>query len=154
MKNYKNDDQKVFRFLTEVCGCEFRGQLPNRALLDELDSVAADCMAAYEPQAGDRELVGFFCYGALEGSAENIEAAKGADGICYIGRDGRAAIGIPAALLVAPSLREYVRVAVVCHELAHLSEDEHNDRFVARMMDHQYSYYRIKAEKMQHGGKR
>lgn len=109
--------------------------IPSHTDIEKLSGIAADCMKAYNPRPGDRELVGWFLFGDVQGGS----GARYADGICLIGSDGRAAIGINLSVLnMDPT---YARAVVGLHELAHLSVDEHNDEFSCVLMGLQHKYF-------------
>ena len=135
--SYRNDLDKVVAWINSQGG-SYTG-VPDKAALARLDAIARDCMKAYAPRSGDRELIGWFLFCGISGGAKGAERAHSADGICYIGKDGRAAIGISSAVLgMNPT---YARVAVGLHELAHLTVDDHNDEFVSVLMQLQHNYY-------------
>lgn len=135
--SYRNDLDKVVAWINSLGG-SYTG-VPDKAALAQLAAIARDCMRAYTPRPGDRELIGWFLFGDISGGAKGAEKAREADGICYIGKDGRAAVGI--SLNVLNMNPTYARVAVGLHELAHLTADDHNDEFVSRFMQLQHNYY-------------
>lgn len=136
-RQYQNNFESVVVWINSQGG-SYSG-IQDDCALEKLDSIARDCMKAYMPRSGDRELVGWFLFGGIRGKGEGMERGRTADGICYIGKDGRAAIGINLAVLdMEPT---YARVAVGLHELAHLSVDDHNDEFVSVLMQLQHQYY-------------
>lgn len=135
--SYKNNFEGVVEWINSQGG-SYSG-IPDKADQARLDAIARDCMRAYTPRPGDRELIGWFLFGDISGGAKGAEKAREADGICYIGKDGRAAVGISSAVLgMNPT---YARVAVGLHELAHLTVDDHNDEFVSVLMQLQHNYY-------------
>ena len=141
---YQNDFMATVNYIRKYGG-EYHG-IPNAAEIAALNAIAADCMRAYQHNEQDRELVGWVLFGEIHaeepvaGSDNNGDV----DGICYIGTDGRAAIGISRKVLNMPI---YAAVAVGLHELAHLCSDNHDDRFVSRLMQLQYNYYLQEGEK-------
>lgn len=136
--NFKNDFEKVVKWLNSQGG-SYTG-MPGEDKLAKLNAIAEDCMRVYTPRHGDRELVGWFVFGDVKAPGNEWEQrARNSDGICRIGPDGKAAIGINLAVLDMDPI--YARVAVGLHELAHLSVDDHNDMFVTVLMNLQYRYY-------------
>ena len=123
-------------------GCQYDG-LPDDALIEELDQIAADCLRAYSPRPGDHELVGFFWFSSLsdqrkEGALKEDDNCH-LDGLCFVGKGGKAAIGLSLELL--GKSRGYARGGLVLHELAHLRHEEHDDNFVSFLLELQHRYF-------------
>lgn len=134
---YKNDLEAVQAFMNDVA---VNGvQMPNKEQARKLASIAADCMEAYEPKAGDAQLVGFGIYsGYYQAQGSEIRYS---DGATLFSPDEKRAVILISADVLTMGLPEYARVGVGLHELAHLGGMEHNDRFVSRLLELQLTYY-------------
>lgn len=93
------------------------------------------CFRCHYERPNDADFVGSYLYYQSEQSGDN----KNADGMCSITDDGRAVIGLSHELLKSGS-NEFCQI-VFLHEMAHLTEIGHNEKFMERFNELEYEYF-------------
>lgn len=105
------------------------------ASIDRLKEAELVCLRCYSALPEDAEYIGSYLYHQSEQSGE----AKFWDAVCTVTKDGRAVIGVSHELMNCGS-KEFVQI-VFLHELAHLTEIEHNEAFMDRYNELEYEYF-------------
>lgn len=134
-KQYVNNTQAVIQWF-EKNG----GKVPyDRNGFSVISGIAKDCMSVYKPEKGEPEIIGFFPYASIEGQNTQPE------GVCFI-HGNQACVGIRRDIL-KESGRNY-SVIVGLHQLTHLSEPEHNEKFLKRFETLLYKYFSREDKKL------
>ena len=105
------------------------------ASIDRLKETELVCLRCYSALPEDAEFIGSYLYYQSEQSGD----AKFWDAVCTVMKDGRAVIGVSHELMNCGS-KEFCEI-VFLHELAHLTEIEHNEDFMDRFNELEYEYF-------------
>ena len=105
------------------------------ASIDRLKEMELVCLRCYSALPEDAEFIGSYLYYQSEQSGD----AKFWDAVCTVTKDGRAVIGVSHELMNCGS-KEFCEI-VFLHELAHLTEIEHNEDFMDRFNELEYEYF-------------
>ncbi len=105
------------------------------ASVDRLKEVEKVCLRCYYASPDDAELIGSYLFYQSEQSGE----AKHWDAVCNLTEGGKAIIGVSHELMNCGS-KEFCEI-VYLHELAHLTEIEHNERFMEIFNELEYEYF-------------
>lgn len=103
--------------------------------IDKLKKIETVCFQCYDKCPNDAEYLGAFLYHQSGQPSVYINA----DAICCINDDGAAVIGVSYELLNCGS-KEFCEVVFI-HEMAHLTEIEHNETFMDRYNQLEYEYF-------------
>lgn len=134
---FKNDLDTVQRWLSQIGSCEFRMSEKDA---EQINKIASFCMSAYDPQPGDKKLIGFFLFSDLQGGNDQT---RNADGVCVVAPDGKsAAIGISFEVLHNRH-PGYIVACIGLHEVAHLRYDAHDDNFASYLLQLQYDFFGV-----------
>lgn len=104
---------------------------PTETQLQILSQIAADCEAVYEPLPGDARLAGWYLFY----QADQEEEQRDSDGICSISEEQVAVIGLDVGMLERSGEKSPYPRIVALHELSHLSQAKHNEKFSIRLME-------------------
>lgn len=128
-----------YRKLTYAEGIPFAEQSPlvvehspSDVLMQRLYKVADYCSGFYAEERGDADLVGLFIFN----QSEQAGADRDTFGLCHIGKptgsnEEKGIIGLSAELLRSEPFE--LQCYVFLHELAHLTDIDHNDKFTERL---------------------
>lgn len=105
------------------------------ASIDRLKEAELVCLRCYSALPEDAEFIGSYLYHQSEQPGD----AKFWDAVCTITKDGKAVIGVSHELMNCGS-KEFAEI-VFLHELAHLTEIEHNEDFMNRFNEFEYEYF-------------
>lgn len=103
--------------------------------IDRLKEAELVCLRCYSALPEDAEYIGSYLYYQSEQSGD----AKYWDDVCAVTKDGKAVIGVSHELMNCGS-KEFIQI-VFLHELAHLTEIEHNEKFMDRFNELEYEYF-------------
>lgn len=103
--------------------------------IDVLKGIETVCLKCYHKRPEDAEFIGSYFYY----QSEQPGGLKYADAVCSITEDNRAVIGVSHELMNCGS-KQFCEI-VFLHELAHLTEIEHNENFMDRFNELEYEYF-------------
>ncbi len=103
--------------------------------IDRLKETELVCLRCYSALPEDAEYIGSYLYYQSEQPGD----AKYWDAVCAVTKDGKAVIGVSHELMRCGS-KEFIQI-VFLHELAHLTEIEHNEKFMDRFNELEYEYF-------------
>lgn len=105
----------------------FPERTPSAAAVERLHAVADYCARFYQPSPGEADLVGLFLFRQRDQAGED----RNTMGLCHVDDSGNAVIGLSIETLQNEPFELYCYIFF--HELAHLTEIEHNDAFTERL---------------------
>lgn len=113
----------------------FPERTPSDTMVKQLHAVADYCARFYQPSPYDADLVGLFLFRQRDQAGEG----KNTMGLCYVDGSGNAVIGMSIEAIQNEPFE--LCCYIFLHELAHLTDTEHNDAFTGRLNGFMMLYF-------------